>query len=317
VDAANDVIAGAKDNGLLSGRIDKPFLYFEDATKDEQSDANPQIVHSRVFAKQIPWFIQREVKDITRQRRAEFTVLVLSPTRTQCHVIYEALKGKGFENVQFAGKADNREASLLDGLRLLLADGKSNLGWRIVSKKLLETAAFEAALRQTDGEGDAKDLVGMLDAALKKQVRCMLTALRRVRDGKELTDDQRTGLLGQIGIDAYAAATESLREELGSGNQSVVDPGIRRTSIVVTTIQSSKGLAADYVFIAHFDDRYCVRDRDGRISDQDVCSFLVALTRARRRAYLLSTDSTQTPTFLTWIAKGRLCEVKSPGADEA
>ena len=88
----------------------------------------------------------------------------------------------------------------------------------------------------------------------------------------------------------------------------LAEPGIRRTPIEVTTFQSSKGLAADYVFIAYFDDKFCLRDKDEGVSDQDVCSFLVALTRARRGAFLLSTDKRCDPTFLSWIDKKRICE---------
>ncbi len=158
----------------------------------------------------------------------------------------------------------------------------------------------------------------MIDPSLKKEVRHLLKALRCVRDGKQkLADDQLSELFTKIGLDAYEKAAQSLCDELASPSLHLADHGIRRTSILVTTIQSSKGLAADYVFITHFDDRYCVRDRNkGRLSDQDVCSFLVALTRARKRVFLLSTDNAKTPTFLQWIDKKRICEVESPGSGD-
>ncbi|MBU4534085.1 MAG: AAA family ATPase [Firmicutes bacterium] len=317
VEATNDIITSAKAKGLLLGRIDKPFRYFQDAKKDAASDANPHIVHSHVYSKQLPWFIKKHITDITQQLRAEFTVLILSPTRTQCQGIYEALKSKGFQNVYFAEKTDSTP-SLLDGLKLLLQDSKCNLGWRIVSKELLDGPTFDALLGQSDvrGETETDKLAKMVSQSLKKQVEVMLSDLRRVRDGRKLVDNQVSELLSKIGIDAFGAATQSLQGELKSANQPLADPGIRRTPIVVTTIQSSKGLAADYVFITHFDDRYCVRDRDNGISDQDVCSFVVALTRAGRKVYLLSTDRSQTATFLTWIDKGRICEVRSPGQGE-
>ena len=317
VEAANDIITSAKATGLLLGRIDKPFRYFQDDDTDVVSDANPQIVHGRVFATQIPWVIQEQITDITRQHRGKFTVLILSTTRTQCRTIYEALKSKGFQNVHFAEKTDSAEPSLLDGLKLLLLDDKCNLGWRVVAKKLLDAPDFDALLWQSNGQGETRKLVEMVNPSLKKQVQRRLTALRRVRDGKGLENNQISELLGEIGIDAFGAATQSLRDELKSSKQRLVDPGIRRTSIVVTTIQSSKGLAADYVFITHFDDRYCVREKENGISDQDVCSFLVALTRARRKVYLLSTDSSQTATFLAWIDKSRICELQSPDTIDA
>jgi hypothetical protein len=47
-----------------------------------------------------------------------------------------------------------------------------------------------------------------------------------------------------------------------------------------------------------------------------VCSFLVALTRARKKVFLLSTDNAKTPTFLQWIDEKRICEVESPGSGD-
>jgi superfamily I DNA/RNA helicase len=74
----------------------------------------------------------------------------------------------------------------------------------------------------------------------------------------------------------------------------------------VTTVQSSKGLAADLVFIVHFDDQYFIRDKDKtKVSDQDVCNFLVALTRARKKIVLVSSPK-KDPIFLTWIDKSRV-----------
>jgi superfamily I DNA/RNA helicase len=317
VEAANDIIVRAQAKGLLLGRIEKPFHYFQDPEKDAVSDANPQIIYGRVFARQIPWFIVKHLTEITRQLRRKFTVLILSPTRIQSRTIYKALKFNGFQNVHFAEKTDTTSPSLLDGLKLLLVDSGCNLGWRIVSKELLDDADFECLLRQTEGQDEGKKLIQIVDPSLKRRVKRMLTDLRRVRDGKKLAEDHLSELLGQIGVDAHGPVTQSLRDELQPTNPRSVHPGIRNTFIVVTTIQSSKGLSADYVFITHIDDLYCVRDKDAGMSDQDVCSFLVALTRARRKAYLLSTDNAQTPTFLTWIAKSRICEVKSPGAGDS
>jgi len=58
------------------------------------------------------------------------------------------------------------------------------------------------------------------------------------------------------------------------------------------------------VFITFFDDKYFVEDKDkAKISDQDICKFLVALTRARKKAFLYSSDVNKKPVFLEWIDK--------------
>ena len=81
--------------------------------------------------------------------------------------------------------------------------------------------------------------------------------------------------------------------------------GIRKIPIKSTTIQSSKGLSADYVFITHFDDRYFIKN-NGNISDKDIRNLLVALTRAKKKVFLISSNTTKRPTFLGWINADRI-----------
>ena len=73
--------------------------------------------------------------------------------------------------------------------------------------------------------------------------------------------------------------------------------------IKVTTVQGAKGLAADVVFITHFDDQFFVNKAG--LCDMDVCKFLVALTRAKKKAFLMSSQQ-KTPTFLKWINHKRI-----------
>jgi superfamily I DNA/RNA helicase len=72
--------------------------------------------------------------------------------------------------------------------------------------------------------------------------------------------------------------------------------------IKITTILGSKGLTSDYVFLVNFDDKY-ILDKGNKITDENICKFLVALTRAKRRIYIY-TSQTKLPTFVDWISKG-------------
>jgi len=316
ISSANDIIAGAQHAGLLGSRIQKPFNYFPCAEKDRESDAHPHLIHSCVFAKQIPWFIQKHLTDITRAVRGKFTVLILSPTRNQCRKTYEALKSRGFQSVHFAERKESAEPCLLDGLKLLLLDKDCNLGWRIVSKALMPEAEFVCLLQHMQSQGEGTRMVDVVRQELKKDVRRMLTALRAVRDGRDVDAEKMAEVFRHLGIDPHGTAVEFLRNDLDVIGPRQVAPGVRKTPIEVTTFQSSKGLSADYVFITHFDDQYCIRDHEAGVSDQDVCSFLVALTRARRAVYLLNTDRRRTPTFLSRIQKDRICEIQSPGGED-
>jgi len=135
----------------------------------------------------------------------------------------------------------------------------------------------------------------------------MLKVLSLVSKDKEVPDENAfADLLVKVDIDAYGLAKDFLKNEIDSKALSNSNPA-RKMPITATTIQSSKGLAADYVFITHFDDRYFIKNNDkSKIADQDICNFLVALTRARKKVFLISSETTKTPAFLDWIEAERI-----------
>jgi len=347
VEATNDIVSGATKDGYLRSRIIKPFHYLDDKNKDRDSDENPQLIYRQLYALQIPWFIQNHIGKIAKEVRGKFTVLIISPTKTQCRIIVNALKEKGFESVHFVEKKDTEEPTMLDGLKLLLEDGKCNLGWRIVAKKLLNDTDFETLLKQTDKDESISFSELIKKVGRKSEVTQMLKILRAVRDGKQAEDETEDGtedktenktgdetedktegetedktedetelakLLKKVSIDAYGMARDYLKDEIKSykpvavaRKPSFCKPEVRKIPITTTTIEGSKGLDADYVFITYFDDRYFVKDEDkSKVSDQDICKFIVALTRTRKKVFLISSDTNKKPIFLKWINEKRI-----------
>ncbi len=301
VDAANDVVAAAMKNNLLTGRIAKPYQYFDDEEKDKESLRFSSISYAQKFAAQIPWFIGSQLAEVAASIKGTFSVLIISPTKVQSRTVAKALKRKGFRNVEFVEKDEERDPTLLDGLRVLLKDEKSNLGWRIAADFLMKRPDFKATLERSNRE-DAPPFCDLVSSECKKHAKRMLAVLRKVRDDKPIGEDD-IGLLEEIGIEPHKMTLDVLSDELNIGNQSVGNPGLRKLSIRATTIQGSKGLSADVVFITHFDDLYFL-SRPGT-SDKDVCSFLVALTRARKKVFLISSQRKE-PLFLKWISGDRI-----------
>ncbi|MEW6217779.1 MAG: UvrD-helicase domain-containing protein, partial [Candidatus Bipolaricaulota bacterium] len=172
VKAVQDIVRRSTENGLLAGRVDKPFEYFPCCEMDEISGANPHIVFCQLFDRQIPWKIQQELLEITRTVREKYTVLIISPYSAHCQSIREGLTVKGFENVQFADRGGRACPPLLDGLRLLLEDSDSNLGWRVAAEAILDGPAFEEVLRSAASQNGR--MVDYLGSELKAKVREVL-----------------------------------------------------------------------------------------------------------------------------------------------
>jgi superfamily I DNA/RNA helicase len=304
VDAINDIVAAAAGAGHLPGRIIKPYRYFDCESKDRESEKYPKIVYRQLYAKQIPWFIEAEIDKIAAERRSKFSVLVISPTGAQAQTIASALREKGFESVSYVARPE-RGATLLDGLKLLIEDNKSNLGWRITTKFLMRAPEWLALLKSSLEEG-AKPFRDMIDPEVRTQIKSMLTLLRKIENDEAVDTAALEEICRKVGVNTKDAAKQVLKEKSARDSRRAGKPAIRKIPIQSTTIQSSKGLAEDYVFITHFDDQYFLREK-AKIGDRDICNFLVALTRARQKVFLISSQKKE-PAFLGWIARERLTD---------
>jgi len=308
VEAANDVVRAAISNGFLQGRIKKPYIYFDDPSKDAVSEENPTISYGQLYAMQIPWAIERQIGRIARDLRRPFSVLIISPTKIQSRDLTVALKKKGFERIEYAEKRGAKEPTLLEGLKILLADDKSNLGWRIVTKCLLEEKDFRVLLNETAREG-SKNIHELVGPDFKTRIKEMLRTLKALSNDNPI-DENSVTTLKNMSLDPYKIIRDILAEELDLESQGFGNPAIRKIPIKATTIESSKGLSADYVFITHFDDQYFIRSEKHVPTDKEICNFLVALTRAKRKVFLISSRKAE-PMFLKWIGKERLEPIQS------
>ena len=302
VEAANDVIETATRLNLLKSRIPKTYLYFEDEKKDAVNVQNPQIIYSQLYFGQVAWFVSDQIARIAKELRDKFSVLVISPTSQFCRHLATQLRKKGFGKIDHNDRRPKINASLLDGLRIVKEDSHSNLGWRIVARHLLGAEDFATLLKRT--ENGKTPVLELLGREMRKQTKGMVAVLRKIEKRATL-DDECIQILRKLNLDPFELVRGILTEEMDLEAPQQVDRAIRNIPVTITTIESSKGLAADYVFITNFDDQYFVKDRNGVPTDKEICNFLVALTRARRRLLLVSTKKTD-PTFLGWIKEHRI-----------
>lgn len=307
VEAANDIIREAKKIGFLNNRIEKRYEYFDEEKKDKESEKNPKVCYQQAYAKQMPWTIAKLIEKIAEQEKGSFSVLIISPTKLQSKITTGALRYKGFANIKFVER-EGREATVTDGLKLLIEDENSNLGWRIAAKCSLPEADFAKILKETNNE-DPKKFSELLETDFKNEIKSTIKVLKIIGDNKKVDKETMNGLLEKIGTEPYDLEKKFIKQEFFPGKPSIGNLGLKKIPLTATTIQSSKGLSADYVFITYFDDQYFIRNKDKtKISDQDICNFLVALTRAKKKVFLLSSNQKE-PTFLKWIDKSRLEKV--------
>jgi superfamily I DNA/RNA helicase len=323
VAAVNDAIAAATANGNLLDRIVKQFhCYLPDRQLD--SDAHSRIVHARctVERNNAPYvgrYITRQISQITPEDIREShdngypTVLVIGPNpflKRAFEMIHESYP-------QAVLKTSHQPAiEPLDGYRRLAHDERSRLGWRIIigcdlfdgaDALLTEVLPKEAELADAlpneyrnchleiaalvrvllDGEQLGGDQEARICAAVHKTIEEVRETLRLPEDVEEGHKDKEvwTEAIGEV------AAQEGVTED--------------EPTIICTSLVGAKGLSGGYVYIVGCNDTHLPRDPSA-ITDEEVCCFLVALSRTRKECQLVSCDRfgnapLNTSRFLSWI----------------
>lgn len=317
VEAANDFVDNAKQHGLLKARVPKPYRYFPCAKKDAESAAHPKIVYTQQYEGEMPLFFQNEIAKIAKHEREKFSVLVIVPPQMGKRLLpkfAKALKKRGFRNVTYPMRSVGGEPTLMEGLRILLDNKDDNLGYRIVAKHILDAENFETLLRKCTGEEKISDHLSEDD---QKKIKRFLVALKKIRADKDVDEAGLDEFLKAVSRNPYKMAADTLRDELLADDVMSfnADRAIRQIPITLTTITRSKGLSADYVFITHFDDQHFLRD--SAVSDKDVYAFLVVLTRANKKSFLVSSKD-ETPLFLDWVDTSKIDQqLNSPHSRQA
>jgi superfamily I DNA/RNA helicase len=303
IDSFNCVVKEAKKKGYLKKRVERSFMYLPSEEKDKISNDNPKIiVKNQIQQLAVAYHIEQDIEKIFNPKEKDISILIICSLKKQISDLAKRLKEKGFTNVHVNKKNKNEE--LIEGFNLLLKDKESNLGWRIVCKYILKDNLFDA-VKKSYIESEQKKFKNLLNKDDKKSVESLLTALRKIVDKKQILTEESKKLFDCFGYNPEEIAIQKIKNDLDK-NKFIKNKKVSKNiRIKITTILGSKGLTNDYVFIVNCDDRF-ILDK-GKITDENICKFIVALTRVTRRVYIY-TSKESFPTFVSWIDERNIKE---------
>ena len=316
VAAVNTTIAHAVASGRLQGRLEKPFeCYLPDKAVD--SKQYPKLIDARcTIHRYMAEYVANEIgkisqADIDVSIKGRYpTVLVVGPGQF-VKPIYQHLSQGDYPEAEL--RASERLAvAPFDGYRLLGADPMSNLGWRILIH-LYPFAGWQKVVLEALQRGES--LASLLPAAWKSDRLVTADLLRRARRGEALDPSEFGDLAAELKLDkedldelltrdATVEKKEGDPEALPSELQEPTDAPAR-PAILCTTLKGAKGLSAQHVFIVGLMNGHLPRETDP--TDEEVCEFLVALSRTRKACHLVSTKIFAGPPalrpsmFLSWV----------------
>lgn len=297
INSFHSVVNKAKEKGFLGKRVDKRFEYLPSEEKDKISNENPKIIVKRqVHQIAAAYNIEQEIDNIFNPKEKDVSILIICSLKKQIPDLAKRLHEKGFNNIQTPKENENKE--LMEGFSLLLKDKECNLGWRIVSKYILNDKVSDI-VKKSHSKKEQLKFKDLLDAEDKKKIESLLTILRKINNNKEIIKEESEKIINCFGYDPNQIVIQKIRNNLDENKfPKKVNKNI---PIKITTILGAKGLTSDYVFLVNFDDKY-ILDKDKKITDENICKFLVVLTRTRRRIYIY-TSQAKLPTFVNWIDK--------------
>ena len=316
VAAVSDVVRAARPRGLLANRIDKRYECYL-PKKAEDSERFPALIHSRLprqtEANEIGRYIVSEIaripeRDIAESRHEGYpTALVVGPDPFLEYAT-DAVRSAYPQTVVTRRDDDPFRIDPLDGYRFLAAEHDSKLGWRILLYCFFK---LEAQERLDEALRTGGDIVSTMPQGFRAENEPFVEAIRQLMSGLGLADAQARALEKRLGMTIDEIKQRLLLKGAAAATDAGTNPEVLsaatddKPSITCATLLGAKGLSGGHVFVAGCVDGFLPRRADS-IQNEEVCQFLVALSRTRKECHLISVDSFlgrrwRASSFLTWI----------------
>jgi len=316
VDSVNTFINKVQEDGYFSDRISKDYeCYLPDKAKD--SDKYPKIdfaecstikTVAKYILSQVKKIDNQDIEESFRENEEYSTALIIGPAH-YLKVVYEELS-KALKNIQF-NPSEQVLFSIVDAYRLLMFDEFSNLGWRIIAELLLDESVLINVITGT--ENDVK-IIDLLPSKIVNHHRAILELL--VNISKEDTyNDKQLKELKKLSpgnsdelIEVFKFKTKA--QELGGKDKT-------KPSVLLTSYKGAKGLSGGHVFLLGIHNKSLPKNKN-QISDVEISQFLVAVTRTRKKLYLVNNrwyinpmtkdkkfmNSNERSIFIDWVPNG-------------
>lgn len=300
VDATKNLIENAKKSGFLEGRSDKNFLYPKGRKeKDELSlkynkiDFIPSI-SGDLLIYQLEKNIKNYIKNNGKKR-----ILILVPDYYK-QTTYEGLIGKGFNVVEFELFSNEKcnkikHKNLIEVFEILSKRKTDDLALRKIIFLYLEKDEIKKLLQNN------KKIWYCLNDETKEKIEKDIEIFKKVKKGEKKLDDEEIKRLNEI------FNLKKVLSKLVKGFKPIVKNSIE---VEMTTVMSSKGLSADVVYYVGIDDREMINKETKKMSNHEICQFLVGITRAKEKLTLISLKD-DNPKILKFINGKYINKIKN------
>lgn len=280
VDVTNAFIQNVINSGGFKERIDRPFAPYLEG-KEYENTTYPKIISATTTTiASLSKFVISEIRkipelDIREAYEKNYPCVLIVGKRQYLNPLAKKLKDT-FANVNFT-ESEKPDYSFLEAYELLLAQDNSNLGWRILAEFEFSNDQMKDMLQASF---DGIPFVRFLPQDFLDKHEGIVTILR----SEQLSEDDRLKLAELLG----KQSDEVVKHFFPLEDEQEQEVDENQPTILLSSFEGCKGLSAGHVFIVGLNDGVMPQKHDNQIDDIDCCRFVVALTRTRKRCYLLS-----------------------------
>ena len=288
VNSVNDFITNVIENDGLEDRLNKSYLPFTEGD-DELNRLYPNIKVIAVpviatLAKYIDLEIRKmpttEIIESNNPGSSYPTVLIIG----QKHYLSELHKKllRRYPQIEFDTKSQEDNSKILDGIKILIKDENSNLGWRIIAGDLLSGIALKTAVIESQEQTPFREL---LEEEFKQSILEVITLIKAIKqESREFSKNEKKVIKKKFPKDALLIIKYfSPLEEEEAPEKDPEEP-----TILLRSFEGSKGLSGGHVFIVGANDGSMPKLDGTEIQDIECCKFIVALTRTRKQCHIIS-----------------------------
>lgn len=291
------------ESDLTKKRIDKEYICYltgKSDGKDTDSEAN-QKVHliENCPVGMIAYKVKDELEKISENQKIQ-DVLVIGESKS-CEALLKTvaqqLKNYGFKNVDYRGEANVIPLAQdnIDAYKFIAKDESSILGWRILGNPTDD----EKERHKKNAKTINTIINGTPSALAMVSNKSILSLEPDIEKWETSTGDENE----QRKTQNEDIRKQVLIRELKKGNLYLPRP-ICNLDITVCNILNSKGLGADIVFVIGFDKGKFPSKQE--VTPSEAYQMLVAITRAKKRIYLINTIGKEVSQFINHLDKNDL-----------
>lgn len=298
----------------LDGRTDKEYIYYYPDKKSD-SEQNPKIYIMHSQYRSIAQNIRFELDKILKNQKIKSVLIIgegMSCGKSMLPAIAHVLKDSGFRDVDY--KSDSKPFSMkqniVDAYKILLRQKNLPLAWRLIAEELPDQ---DREKKISDNFTDSKGFIASLSDDFKKLHELNAKTLVKILNGpqsvrKAIADSSVEKLQSAV-VESRKGDRELLTEQLIRENHHLKAP-LANLDITVCSITGSKGLGADVVFLVGFDQGKL--PSKSQPTDEEVYQMLVALTRTKKRFYIVNTVGCKISSFINSIDANNREVIKKP-----